>query len=395
MMGDRSPNSAIGKILSYLPLGLSPPSMELRQFLADRALSEILARAKPILGQDDGPNRPWSDWMSSVPDSTRIVNMSIPGTHDSATWDYSQDRQDELKKYTGNIPSAVFFHCQERSLVQSLNDGVRAFDLRVAYNPGNDTIGFWHGTALLGPTSTLQDILFGLYAWLLAHPTETVLVSINYEEGSKTVYDKKFEELLFATLNNDAGKKFWFMPAGKLGTLGQARGKLILLQRFTYKFLDASAMNPFGIHLGADHWTANGGDIHLVYNEKPRRVAYIEDKFKPQVPPNSGAETTISSKFDAVVSHLNRAIDGVPHQPDVEEGLYITFSSAFADYESESPLTPNIIALGTKSTSGMNERLHSWISERKGVRFGVILMDFYHSEPNLVRGIITRNPGFS
>lgn len=25
-----------------------------------------------------------------------------------------------------------------------LNDGIRVFDMRYAYNPGNDTIGFYH-----------------------------------------------------------------------------------------------------------------------------------------------------------------------------------------------------------------------------------------------------------
>jgi len=45
---------------------------------------------------------------------------------------------------TRDIPPASVFQTQERSIFQSLNDGIRVFDLRIAYNPGNDTIGFHH-----------------------------------------------------------------------------------------------------------------------------------------------------------------------------------------------------------------------------------------------------------
>ena len=69
---------------------------------------------------------------------------------------------------------------------------------------------------MLGPTTTLQDVLYGLYNWLIAHPSETILASINQEAGSNTLYDKKFEEILFATLNNELGKKFWLPVAGEV-----------------------------------------------------------------------------------------------------------------------------------------------------------------------------------
>ena len=42
------------------------------------------------------------------------------------------------------VPPADNNRCQEHSIMQSLNEGIRVFDLRLAYNPGNDTIGFWH-----------------------------------------------------------------------------------------------------------------------------------------------------------------------------------------------------------------------------------------------------------
>jgi hypothetical protein len=72
---------------------------------------------------------------------------------------------------------------------------------------------------MLGPTTTLQDVLYGLYNWLIEHPSETVLVSVNHESGSNTLYDKKFEELLFAGLNNEVAKKFWLQTSGEVGSI--------------------------------------------------------------------------------------------------------------------------------------------------------------------------------
>ncbi|KAJ7762654.1 PLC-like phosphodiesterase [Mycena metata] len=361
-------------------------SSTLREYLAKSALDEILDRAAPILGRDPGgsPSSPTCDWMAKFPDHTKLVDMNLPGTHDAATWDYSAARQAELIKYTGPIRDSVFFRCQERSLLQALNDGIRVFDLRLGYNPGNDTIGFYHGVAMLGPTTTLQDVLYGLYHWLVAHPSETILVSINQEEGSKTLYDRKFEEILFATLNNDVGKRFWLPAAGELGTLGAARAKLVLLQRFTYQFLSSPPANPFGIHLDAAQWTPNGGNINLTYNETPKRVAYIQDTFMPLVPPHSSADANITSKFQAVTGHLEKAMSR-RSEGEVEEPLYISFASAHANADL---ITPNVIALGNASTAGMNERLLPWFKNNKGNRFGIVFLDFYHSEPELVAAII-------
>ncbi|KAJ7190737.1 PLC-like phosphodiesterase [Mycena pura] len=362
----------------------------LGQYLADSALAEILERAAPILGiprRDNGgsPSSPTYNWMAKFPDETKLVDMNLPGTHDAATWDYSDARQAELFKYTGPIREAVFFRCQQRALLRSLNDGIRVFDLRLGYNPGDDTIGFYHGVAMLGPTTTLQDVLYGLYNWLISHPSETILVSINQEAGSNTTYDKKFEEILLATLSNELGKKFWLPAAGELGTLGAARGKLVLLQRFTYQFLPSPA-NPFGIHLDAEQWTPNGGDIELAYSKIPKRVAYIQDTFMPLVPPHSSADANITSKFEAVTGHLAKAMNAALNG-EVEEAFYISFASA---HKNADRITPNIIALGDASTSttGMNERLLPWFKQHKGKRFGAVLLDFYHSQPEMVEAII-------
>ncbi|KAJ7244940.1 PLC-like phosphodiesterase, partial [Mycena rebaudengoi] len=266
-----------------------------------------------------------------------------------------------------------------RSLLQSLNDGIRVIDLRLGYNPGNDTIGFYHGVAMLGPTTTLQDVLYGLYNWLIEHPSETVLVSMNHESGSNTLYDKKFEELLFAGLNNEVAKNFWLQTSGELGTLGAARGKLILLQRFTYQFLESS-QNPFGIHLGVDQWIHNGGDTRLTYSQEPKRVAYIQDTFRPLVPPNSGAEANISFKIE---------LEGlsVPGYEDTQEELYTSFASATANAD-DVPVTPNIIALGNSFATGINEHLLPWLKTNKGKRLGIILLDFYNAPYELVQAVI-------
>ncbi|KAJ7838132.1 PLC-like phosphodiesterase [Mycena olivaceomarginata] len=358
----------------------------LSQYLDEKTLSESLERAVPIFGRDE-PSATFSDtcdWMSRLSDDTKIVDLNLPGTHNSATWGYSDARQAELINFTGPIRGPSFYKCQERSMAQSLNDGIRVLDLRLGYNTATSTVGFVHGPAMLASTTTLHDVLCGLYSWTLAHPTETVLV-LMFQQLQNSVDDRKFEEIIFDTLNNGLAKKFWLQCAGELGTLGAARGKLILLQRFNYQFR-SSPSNPFGVHLDAEQWTPNGRDIKLIFNTEPKRLAYIQDTFRPLVPRNSGAAPNIASKFPVVKEHLEKAMHATLSAEVASEVLYVSFVSAHAT--DELPTTPDMIAFGDATTKGMNERLLPWLRQHKGKRFGIVLLDFYHSPPGLVQAII-------
>ncbi|KAF7367945.1 PLC-like phosphodiesterase [Mycena sanguinolenta] len=374
----------------------------LSEYLDERTLSERLERAVPIFGREEpSAHFSTSDWMSGLSDNTKIVDLNLPGTHNSATWGYSDARQAELVKYTGSIRAPVFYRCQERSISQSLHDGIRVLDLRLGYNAATGTIGLVHGPAMLASTTTLHDVFCSLYNWIFAHPTETVLVFI-YQQLQNSEDDRKFEEIVFDTLNDGLAKRFWLQRAGELGTLGEARGKLILLQRFTYQFRSAPS-HHFGVYFDPEQWTPNGKDVQLIFNAEPKRLAYIqvsmqvpfctrlmkhvEDNFHPLVSCNSGAEPNIASKFKVTIEHLEKYMDA-PLQAEVAaEALYVSFASAHAKYD-EVAVTPDMIALGDAATRGMNERLLAFFGQHKGKRFGIVLLDFYHSQPGLVQAII-------
>ena len=122
-----------------------------------------------------------------------------------------------------------------------LNDGIRMFDMRFAYNPGNDTIGFWHclstfclkpvrntdyrsAKALLAPTTTLEDVLFSFYSWLDKHHTETLLMSFKLEGGTGTPHDEKLERMVYDTFskatkedpNSFLKTRYWYERRGSV-----------------------------------------------------------------------------------------------------------------------------------------------------------------------------------
>ena len=57
-----------------------------------------------------------TDWMETVPDDTRLSNMSIPGTHDSCT------------QY---VDMRYIFQCQDASVATQLIYGYRYLDMRL------------------------------------------------------------------------------------------------------------------------------------------------------------------------------------------------------------------------------------------------------------------------
>lgn len=57
-------------------------------------------------------------------------------------------------------------------------------------------------------------MLFGFYYWLDAHPTEAVLLSINYEGGTGTQDTVAFQEQLYDILSGDLATQYWVQVNG-------------------------------------------------------------------------------------------------------------------------------------------------------------------------------------
>ena len=70
--------------------------------------------------------------------------------------------------------------------------------------------------ALLSPTTRMEDVFFGLYFWLERHPTETVLVSMNYEPGTGTLNDASLQERVYRILTSDLAKEYWIQTSGNV-----------------------------------------------------------------------------------------------------------------------------------------------------------------------------------
>jgi len=85
--------------------------------------------------------------MSRYPDEMLLVHMNIPGSHESATWNFSQATKDSLRQDT-DVQEPEVYRCQSKSILDLLEMGVRFFDLRYAVDPTFTDLVFWHNEAL-------------------------------------------------------------------------------------------------------------------------------------------------------------------------------------------------------------------------------------------------------
>ena len=159
-----------------------------------------------------------TDWMAPLPDERLLSELTIPGTHDSAT------------RY---VQLAWFSKCQALSVGEQLETGFRYLDIRL----GSDSAGgfrLMHGftSCKAGPMPwsralTLDDVLADCCAFLQAYPTETVLFAVKYEHGDASV--PQVQQMLDGYIQKNP--EAWLLT-DTMPTLGQARGKLVLLRRW-------------------------------------------------------------------------------------------------------------------------------------------------------------------
>ncbi|KAJ5999809.1 hypothetical protein N7481_000218 [Penicillium waksmanii] len=356
--------------------------------LASLALQNVLDKASPIFGSyiNRAPDR--AEWMKTYPDNTPLVHLNIPGTHDSATWNYDQATQRSLKGITDLnqviVPVPETFRCQDLPFIDMLDMGIRAFDLRYSFDPTNTTLVFYHGPALLSQTATVDDVLFGFYQWLDDHPSETIFLSFQHE-SSTAKYTSNNAELqlnLYNILVSPEARHYFLQRKDQLGTLGEARGKIILLCRFDLDQLDPSYTKALpGLHFSPSLWTDNSPDISLVYNSKMNMTAFIEDYYQPLTPAGSSAVENIKWKFNATKGHLLKATTGL------EDSLFWTFASG-TNTANTPPDWPRIIATGNGSDltpeGGVNHQLVPFLKQSKGKRLGIVMFDFFEQPSELI-----------
>jgi hypothetical protein len=164
-----------------------------------------------------------SDWMSHLPDNASLSDLSIPGTHDSASYPHMFGLTSYWRwAHPGAYRGSKFIQCQDLDLKQQLEFGVRFFDMRIKHDTN---FSLYHGGASLG--LDLAGAMDVIDQFLKDHPKETVLVCVKKEigDGNSSLDTANALAAWFAhrpgNLYNDC----------KIPLLKQVRGKAVLINR--------------------------------------------------------------------------------------------------------------------------------------------------------------------
>lgn len=157
-------------------------------------------------------------WMSHVDDDKYLDELSIPGTHDSGTCSVDNDTE----------PQSSQVKCQQDYIPTQLLEGIRYFDIRLG--KGDDP-GIDHGDYYLLKKDAyfmhLSDVIGYFKTFLNENPTEALimLVSRGNDEATDESVTTAFAKVM-------ADNPDLFYTSSRVPTLGEVRGKIVLLRRF-------------------------------------------------------------------------------------------------------------------------------------------------------------------
>ena len=199
-----------------------------------------------------------NNWMSEIYDDAKISWLTIPGTHDTATFNLS----DTTKKYATT---------QSMSIEQQLAAGIRAFDLRYKWE-SDGKFYIYHGDNenwtykcrdTNGNHLDLATVFSKIQTFLNAHPNEFVLVNIQHELGD-------YNSTVVADLNNLISS-YGIVSRNTSTTVGEVRGKMVNGSSFMQ-----NVVSQFGIEY--NRWEGSVdekvSDLKTVFSAAPSITKY-------------------------------------------------------------------------------------------------------------------------
>lgn len=160
-------------------------------------------------------------WMKYVDGNKYLDELSIPGTHDSSTCSVDNDTE----------PQTSLAKCQQDYIPTQLLEGIRYFDIRLGKNNDKGDPGIDHGICYLlkkdGGFIHLSDVIGYFKTFLNENPSEALIMLVS--RGNDEATDESVTTA-FAKVLDDNPKLFY--TSSRVPTLGEVRGKIVLLRRF-------------------------------------------------------------------------------------------------------------------------------------------------------------------
>lgn len=317
------------------------------------------------------------NWMSYISDTQLVCNMSLPGSHDSCTFNIATK-----SGYIDN-PKRVYGTTQTLNLHQQFTSGVRVFDLRPMYD-----LRIFHGTA--DCRMKLNEAIENLLKCLAENPDEGIIVILNKESGDIDKYAGNLIKWLYDFYKNDMPEKLNleqivpFVPFSSNLTMGQLRGKISIIFRdeisdsFREKKLKQQPYNG-SITMGSIFNSSFSNLVERSFgNFKPRTTSPGRDEgwVKEYVTTDVGGntlkyfvqddceDTRQKSKSDRMEMLLKYSNDFDTYKNE----LFINHTSGFANKTGPSMSYP-------KNAAFSNKYMADTLTSKKG-RLGFVMMDF-------------------
>ena len=164
-------------------------------------------------------------WMENLSDKMRLSSVNMPGTHDSGT------------QYVtiGDLGAK----CQDESILEQLNMGVRFFDIRLQKEDGRNYYNLCHADFDCHYDEN-QDIPLAfekhvleewIYPFLEENPSETIVLCIKEDEGETDNKNKDMGTMLQNIIDKNDSR--WYRR-NEDPLLKDVRGRIVLVSRLKH-----------------------------------------------------------------------------------------------------------------------------------------------------------------
>jgi len=306
-----------------------------------------------------------SNWMSRVDDSVLLSELTLPGTHDSMSWQYSSWEDLSIT--------------HEKGLMAQLQCGARFLDLRLCWvqkgaNQANFSLhhsGDYQNAYFDGMTDHSENpectsfVLDTCIQFLELNPTECLVMTLKRENSteSATKYGQAFQAIF------DKRPRQLFYAEAAVPKLKDVRGKMVLITLNELDFAKANTplftdnqVKKYGMF-----WGNLDYDATQPQGETQRTVALsVENHWQEYYPSNK--QKYVKTNLDAALA-------------DAQGRWFVTYLSA------------SQFARDTTYPKGYADEMNPWLESylktnaaqaANGKKLGTLLMD-YPTQENMKR----------